>query len=90
MASWLGSALKLMHRQKFPNILPHILIIGVAIDRIGFVFRFAINNKIDSEFEGIIEHTGYQLSEKWTGTLNAWVLIDLDEPDLELAINEEI
>jgi hypothetical protein len=45
---------------------------------------------VNCEFEGIVEHPRNEFAEQRTRTFETRIFVDLDEPHLQLPINDEI
>ena len=88
MGSFLGGVLAVGHQ--LAQLLPEVLAVGVASHRVALLLDLAVDDLVDGEPEGVVEHAGDELAEQRTGALDAGVLVDLDEPHLELAVDEEV
>lgn len=45
---------------------------------------------IDCQFEGVVKHSGKEGSQELGAFLEAWVCVDLDEPDGKVGVDHEI
>lgn len=73
--------------------LPHALIVSVALDRewFGAVLAWlAIEDAIEGEFKGVIQHARDDGGQPLVGEFYAGVGVDLDEPNMLLTINHEV
>lgn len=71
--------------------LPHILEVGVARDGIGLLSGPLVGKYlINGQLEGIVEHPRDELPQQGTGTFDAGVFIDLNEPYFEFLVDDVI
>lgn len=71
-------------------MFPKIGRIWISIYRIRLLFWLFLEQRVQSQLESVIQHARDQLLQKRTRTLNAGVLVDLDQPYLVLCVYDEI
>lgn len=72
------------------QLLPQVLAVWIALHWVALLLDLLVDYLVDGQPEGVVEHARDQLAQQRTRALNAGILVDLDQPYLELAIYEEI
>lgn len=73
--------------------LPHALIVSIAFDtkRFGAFFAWlAIEDTVEGQFEGVVEHARNDSGQPLIGELDAGIGVDLNEPDMLLTIDHKV
>lgn len=87
-ASFLRRVLAVRHQ--LPQLLPQVLPVRVALHGVALLLDLLVDDLVDGEAEGVVEHARDQLAQQRAGALDAGVLVDLDQPHLQLAVDEEV
>ena len=80
------------------HVLPHVFMVLVVwnikhvqlISAVGLLAFFRHENSVNSQLESVVHHAWHQLLQQRRRFFIARVRVDLDQPSLVLAVNDEV